>query len=114
VAWGNLSTFAATLKKGAHVPVEGELRYREFVPKKQKKPKNGEQKIRVAEIDLSKIAKLDRAEKHDSDERCLNSGQRRRPPSEGVSLFATVGRGTCLYSHQVGSRLFGSTVPKHK
>src|SRR5881398_2206696 len=31
VAWGNLSTFAATLKKGAHVSVEGELRYREFV-----------------------------------------------------------------------------------
>jgi single-strand DNA-binding protein len=67
VAWGNLSTFAATLKKGAHVSVEGELRYREFVPKKQKKSKNGDQQIRVAEIHLSKIAKLDRAEKHDSD-----------------------------------------------
>ena len=67
VAWGNLSTFAATLKKGAHVSVEGELRYREFVPKKQKKSKNGDQKIRVAEIHLSKIAKLDRAEKRDSD-----------------------------------------------
>ena len=47
--------------------VEGELRYREFVPKKQKKSKNGDQKIRVAEIHLSKIAKLDRAEKRDSD-----------------------------------------------
>ena len=67
VAWGNLSTFAATLKKGAHVSVEGELRYREFVPKKQKKQKNGDQKIRVAEIHLSEIAKLDRAEKRDSD-----------------------------------------------
>jgi single-strand DNA-binding protein len=64
---GNLSTFPATLKKGAHVSVEGELRYHEFVPKKQKKSKNGQQKIRVAEIHLSKIAKLDRAEKHDSD-----------------------------------------------
>ena len=40
--------------------VEGELRYREFAPKKQKKSKNGDQKIRVAEIHLSKIAKLDR------------------------------------------------------
>jgi len=47
--------------------VEGKLRYREFVPKKQKKQKNGDQKIRVAEIHLSKIAKLDRAEKRDSD-----------------------------------------------
>jgi hypothetical protein len=41
--------------------VEGELRYREFVPKKQKKQKNGDHKIRVAEIHLSKIANLDRA-----------------------------------------------------
>jgi len=37
------------------------------VPKKQKKSKNGDQKIRVAEIHLSKIAKLDRAEKRDSE-----------------------------------------------
>jgi len=67
VAWGNLSTFAATLKKGTHLAklaVEGELRYREFVPKKQK---NGDHKIRVAEIHLSKIAKLDRGERRDSD-----------------------------------------------
>jgi hypothetical protein len=49
------------------VSVEGELRYREFVPKKQKKSKNGDQRIRVPEIHLSKIAKLDRAEKRDSD-----------------------------------------------
>jgi hypothetical protein len=65
-SWGNLSTFAATLKKGTHVSVEGELRYREFVPKKQKKSKNGDHKIRVAQIHLSKIAKLDRAERRDS------------------------------------------------
>ena len=47
--------------------MEGKLRYREFVAKKQKKSKNGDHKIRVAEIHLSKIAKLDRAEKRDSD-----------------------------------------------
>ena len=63
----DFNKYAATLKKGAHVSVEGELRYREFVPKKQKKSKNGDQKIRFAEIHLSKIAKLDRAEKRDSD-----------------------------------------------
>jgi hypothetical protein len=44
-----------------------ELRYREFVPKKQKKSKNGDHKIRVAEIHLWRIAKLDRAEKRDPD-----------------------------------------------
>src|SRR5690242_6312212 len=67
IAWGNLSTFAATLRKGAHLAVEGELRYREFVPKKQKKQKNGDNKVRVAEIHLWRIAKLDRAEKRDPD-----------------------------------------------
>ena len=66
-AWGNLSTFAATLRKGAHLAVEGELRYREFVPQKQKKQKNGDDKIRVAEIHLWRIAKLDRAENRDPD-----------------------------------------------
>ena len=30
VAWGSLSQFAAKLGKGAHVQVEGELRYREY------------------------------------------------------------------------------------
>ena len=95
--------------------VEGELRYREFVPKKQKKSKNGDQKIRVAEIHLSKIAKLDRAEKRDSDAPVPEIG-----PGDGGPLL----RGSpCLQlsaeelasvSQQVGSRLFGSTVPKHK
>ena len=57
IAWGNLSTFAATLKKGAHLSVEGELRYRQF--------DNEEHKVRLAEIHLAKIGKLDRAEKRD-------------------------------------------------
>jgi hypothetical protein len=73
------------LKKGAHVSAEGELRYREFVPKKQKKRKNGDHKIQVAEIHLSKIAKLDRAEKRDSDESLPELGLKRRAlPSRGV------------------------------
>ncbi|HVA93401.1 MAG TPA: single-stranded DNA-binding protein [Candidatus Dormibacteraeota bacterium] len=57
IAWGNLSTFAATLKKGTHLSAEGELRYREFNDKKHKKVK-----VRLAEIHLGK---LDRAEKRD-------------------------------------------------
>ena len=60
IAWANLSTFAATLKKGTHLSVEGELRYREFNDKKHKKVK-----VRLAEIHLGKIGKLDRAEKRD-------------------------------------------------
>ena len=47
IAWANLSTFAATLKKGTHLSVEGELRYREFNDKKRKKVK-----VRLAEIQL--------------------------------------------------------------
>jgi len=67
------------------VAVEGELRYSEFAPKKQKKSKNGDQKIRVAEIHLSKIAKLDRAEKRDSDAPVPELGPETEGPSEGSS-----------------------------
>jgi single-strand DNA-binding protein len=92
VAWGNVSLFAATLKKGAHVSVEGELRYREFAPKKQKKSRNGDQKIRVAEIHLSKIAKLDRAEKRDPDTPVPELGpETQEPPFEGVSRSPHLG-----------------------
>jgi len=62
VAWSNLSKFAGTLKKGAHVEVEGELRYRQVSDSKQKDVKHT-----LAEIHLSKILKLDRAEKRESD-----------------------------------------------
>ena len=34
VVFGKLSEFAATLKKGAHIQVEGELRSREYTSKK--------------------------------------------------------------------------------
>ena len=60
VTWGNLSTFAATLRKGTHLSAEGELRYREFNDKKHKKLH-----VRLAEVHLSEIGKLDRAEKGD-------------------------------------------------
>lgn len=57
VAWGKLARYAATLKKGAHVSVVGELRYSVFVPKADKKGKNNDQKIRVAEIRIARISK---------------------------------------------------------
>ena len=61
VIFGKLSEFAGTLKKGAHLQVEGELRSREYETKKVgKKPA---QKKTIWEIRVNSILKLDRAEK---------------------------------------------------
>ena len=65
VAWGSLSQFAAKLEKGAHVQVEGELRYREYEKEHGTKKAPAPVKHRVAEIHISRILKLDRAEKQD-------------------------------------------------
>jgi single-strand DNA-binding protein len=69
VVFGKLGEFAATLKKGAHIQVEGELRSREYVPKKVGK-KQPEKKT-IWEIRVNSILKLDRAAKasaEDNDE----------------------------------------------
>jgi single-strand DNA-binding protein len=57
VVFGKLSEFASTLKKGAHILVEGELRSREYDSKKKGTT------IRVWEVRVDSILKLDRAEK---------------------------------------------------
>ena len=57
VVFGKLSEFAGTLKKGAHIQVEGELRSREYDSKKT------DTKLRIWEIKVDSILKLDRAEK---------------------------------------------------
>ena|ERR1700723_435565 len=57
VVWGKLSDFAKTLTKGAHLAIEGELRSREREDRKTNA------KLRVWEIRVSSILKLDRAEK---------------------------------------------------
>jgi single-strand DNA-binding protein len=57
IVFSKLSEFAGTLKKGAHILVEGELRSREYDSKKKGA------KIRVWEIRVDSILKLDRAEK---------------------------------------------------
>jgi single-strand DNA-binding protein len=57
IVFGKLSEFAGTLKKGAHILVEGELRSREYDSKKKGT------KLRVWEIRVDSILKLDRAEK---------------------------------------------------
>ena len=38
IVFGKFGEFAASLKKGAHVQVEGEIRHTEYTPKKAKKP----------------------------------------------------------------------------
>ena len=62
VVFGKLSEFAATLSKGAHVQIEGELRSRDITAK------NTDFKRRIWEIRVNSILKLDRAEKASPDD----------------------------------------------
>jgi single-strand DNA-binding protein len=57
VVFGKLGEFAATLKKGAHIQVEGELRSRKY-----DSTKTGTE-VTVWEIRVNSILKLDRAAK---------------------------------------------------
>jgi single-strand DNA-binding protein len=57
VVFGELSEFAKTLAKSAHIQVEGELRSREYDSKKT------DSRQRVWEIRVSSILTLDRTEK---------------------------------------------------
>jgi single-strand DNA-binding protein len=57
IVFGKFGEFAATLTKGAHVQVEGEIRHSEYTPKKVGKP------VRTDSIRVTSILKLDRAEK---------------------------------------------------
>jgi len=62
VVFGKLSEFAGTLKKGAHLHVEGQLRSRKYESKKTGATET------VWEIRVDSILKLDRAEKAAPDE----------------------------------------------
>jgi single-strand DNA-binding protein len=62
IVFGKFGEFAATLKKGAHVQVEGEIRHTEYTPKKARKP------VRTDNIRVNSILKLDRAEKAAAEE----------------------------------------------
>jgi single-strand DNA-binding protein len=62
VVFGKLAEFAGTLKKGAHLQVEGELRSREYDSKK------AGTKQTIWEIRLNSVLKLDRAEKCNPEE----------------------------------------------
>ena len=62
VVFGKLGEFAATLKKGAHIQVEGELRSRKYTSSKT----NAAQTI--WEIRVNSILKLDRAARASAEE----------------------------------------------
>jgi len=62
VVFGKLANFAGSLKKGAHIEVDGELRSREYVSKKT------DTKQRVWEIKVKSILKLDRAEQSSAED----------------------------------------------
>ncbi len=55
VVWGARGEFAATLTKGAHVQIEGEIRTRDY--------SNGDVKRSVTEIRVLNISKLERPAK---------------------------------------------------
>jgi single-strand DNA-binding protein len=66
IVWGKLGEFAATLIKGAHVQLEGEIRTREYT-----QPSGGdtplEVKKSITEIRVTSISKLDRTNTSDSE-----------------------------------------------
>ena len=64
-AWGKLAEFAGKLEKGAHVQIEGELRYREYKQDLGSDANDAPGKRRLAEIHTSRILKLDRAAKQE-------------------------------------------------
>ncbi len=57
IAFGKLAEFAGTLKKGAHIQVEGELRHTEYDSRKTGT------KQQSTQVRVTSILKLDRAEK---------------------------------------------------
>lgn len=67
VVFGRLKEFAATLKKGDHIQIQGQLRTREY-----DKPADGKKKAsikqRITEIRVTSILKLDRSWKQDAAE----------------------------------------------
>ena len=64
-AWSKLAEFAGKLEKGAHVQIEGELRYREYKKDRGSDADAMPIKRRLAEIHASRILKLDRTAKQD-------------------------------------------------
>ena len=67
IVWGKLGKFAATLTKGAHVQVEGEIRVREYTQKSDAKT-SADVKKSIIEVRVTSVAKLDRPKKAETEE----------------------------------------------
>ena len=65
--FGRLCAFAATLKKGDHVQIQGQLQNREY-EKVADSGKNAPVKQHVAQIRVTSILKLDRSYKQSDSE----------------------------------------------
>lgn len=59
VVWGRLSEYAATLTRGAHVQIEGDIRKRDYTEKVGGK-KSAAVKKTVTEVRVTALTKLDR------------------------------------------------------
>jgi single-strand DNA-binding protein len=66
IAWGRLGEYAATLPKGAHVQIEGEIRTRDYTQKLGNGRKPAEVKKSITEVRVIAIARLDRSRKPDA------------------------------------------------
>jgi single-strand DNA-binding protein len=71
IVWSKLGEYAATLTKGAHVQIEGEIRTREYTQKGAGK-KAPDVKKSITEVRVTSILKLDRA--HTTGEATPNGG----------------------------------------
>jgi single-strand DNA-binding protein len=67
IVFGKLGEYAATLSKGAHVQIEGEIRTREYSEKLPGK-KTTEVKKSITEVRVFSITKLDRPAKAEAPE----------------------------------------------
>jgi len=63
IAWGKAGEYAATLPKGAHVQIEGEIRTREYTAKAGTGKKAADVKKSITEVRVISLAKLDRPKK---------------------------------------------------
>jgi single-strand DNA-binding protein len=66
IVWGKLGEFAATLTKGAHVQIEGDIRTREYTPQGSGKKADAVKKS-ITEIRVFTINKLDRRAKGEAE-----------------------------------------------
>ena len=67
IAWGKLGEFAATLTKGAHVQLEGQIRTREYTQEAAGKKSDTVTKS-ITELRVISIVKLDRPKKAEGEE----------------------------------------------